>query len=424
MNLNMILIRLGIDPDNFTVQEQEPIKTRDGFVYEVTQDTGNRKCPHCGNPGTHIHGHYYAEIDCSETDQIKDIVRIKKSRFKCLKCGKTFTLPIKGISPYSKSSEQKLRMILNDFTKPIAFSQIAERYQISTAGVIKIFDKNIPYVPRCSMPEVLCIDEIRFHEEYDQKYCCVLYDFHKKRIVDIIKNRQMPYLDEYFSSIPETERERVRYFISDMYDGYATVCRKYFRNALHIIDLFHIITQMTNAVNKLRIQTMNTKILKDSFEYNFMKTHWKEFLCRRSKISNKTFTSRKTGESLHYSDLVFRCVWFDKDLLEAYNTLQDLFKYDRHTTFSKALEFIDNISKRLLSSDSEVLRSVGRTYRKWKFGIANSFSDNQNHIRYSNAIAESLNNQLKTIVKTAYGYHNFERFRKRAMIIITYKKLG
>ncbi|MBR0230604.1 MAG: transposase, partial [Erysipelotrichaceae bacterium] len=42
-------------------------------------------------------------------------------------------------------------------------------------------------------------------------------------------------------------------------------------------------------------------------------------------------------------------------------------------------------------------------------------------VRYTNGIAESINNHLKTIIKTAYGYHNFERFRKRAMLIITYK---
>ena len=35
--------------------------------------------------------------------------------------------------------------------------------------------------------------------------------------------------------------------------------------------------------------------------------------------------------------------------------------------------------------------------------------------------AETDNNHLKTIIKAAYGYHNFERFRKRALMLITYK---
>jgi len=49
---------------------------------------------------------------------------------------------------------------------------------------------------------------------------------------------------------------------------------------------------------------------------------------------------------------------------------------------------------------------------QWRVEIASAFSYTQNKIRYSNAIAESINNQIKTITKAAYGYNNFERFRK------------
>ena len=58
---------------------------------------------------------------------------------------------------------------------------------------------------------------------------------------------------------------------------------------------------------------------------------------------------------------------------------------------------------------------------KWRYEIANGFNKKQIEIRYTNAIAEGLNNQLKTIIKSAYGYHNFDRFRKRAMLIMIYK---
>ena len=56
------------------------------------------------------------------------------------------------------------------------------------------------------------------------------------------------------------------------------------------------------------------------------------------------------------------------------------------------------------------------------YEIANAFTREAKELHYTNAIAECLNNQLKTIIKSAYGYHNFERFRKRAMLIITYTK--
>ena len=65
---------------------------------------------------------------------------------------------------------------------------------------MQIFDDDIKYVPRRPMPEVLCLDEIRFSKDKDQQYVCILYDFHNREIVDVIRNRE-PYLREYFNEI-------------------------------------------------------------------------------------------------------------------------------------------------------------------------------------------------------------------------------
>ena len=42
---------------------------------------------------------------------------------------------------------------------------------------------------------------------------------------------------------------------------------------------------------------------------------------------------------------------------------------------------------------------------------------------YSNGIAEAINNNTQTLRKVSYGYHSFERFRKRCMLISRYKKI-
>ncbi|MBQ9035986.1 MAG: transposase, partial [Erysipelotrichaceae bacterium] len=324
MDFNTILIRLGIGSENFTNKVVDPIKTIDGFIYEVEQRKDDRTCPFCRCDKAEINGYYFTEINCSETDQIKDILRIKKIRFKCKNCGKTFSPEIRGIERYSKTSVQTVNMIVKDFGKLLTFAQIAEKYGLTKSRVIQIFDEHVKYVPRRTMPMVLCIDEIRFKGELNQNYCCVLYDFEKRNIVDIIKNRQMAYLDEYFTDISEKERNNVRYFISDMYDGCRTVRSRYFTKAIHIVDLFHVITQLTNAVNRIRVKALNNDP-KNTVKYNFMKTHWKAFLCRKEDIPDKFYTSRKNCLSYHYDDLVFECVETDKYLLEAYNCLQDLY---------------------------------------------------------------------------------------------------
>ena len=422
MDFNTLLLRLGIDSTCFKNLLNEPIKTETGFIYEVEQRTDIRICPYCGKHNVIINDYDTVEINCSETNQITDTLRIKKVRFKCKDCDTTFTPVINGIEPYTKISSQTRKMIVKDFTSKLTFSEIAKRYGISVARVLQIFDEEIKFVPRREMPRVLCIDEIKFAEEYNQKYCCVLYDFDKKEIVDIIRNRQLPYLDEYFSNISEKERSNVKYFISDMYDGYRTIQKRYFSQAVHIVDLFHVITQLTNAVNRIRTSAM--KNCEDcSLEYNFMKAHWSLFLCRTENVPDKYYTSRKTGYSFHFDELINRCLKTSPDLLEAHNVLQDLFHYHQKYTYKKALAFIDYMSNRLLSSPNDILKSVGRTYRKWREEIARAFSFTTHGLRYTNAIAESINNHLKTIIKSAYGYRNFARFRKRSMLIVTYKKI-
>ncbi len=108
--------------------------------------------------------------------------------------------------------------------------------------------------------------------------------------------------------------------------------------------------------------------------------------------------------------------------MAAHNSLHDLFNYQLRYTFDEALLFIERISSNLKNCESPIIQEVGRSYHKWRFEIANAFSKTQNNIRYHNGVAETINNHIKSITKAAYGFQNFERFRKRCMLILTYAK--
>jgi len=422
MNFNTFLSRLGIDPDNFKNVQTDPIATEGGFIFYAEQRTDERKCPHCSSSRVEIKSYHHVKINCSENENIKDILRVKKVRFVCMNCHRSFTPGLKGISRCANTSNMTKDLIFADFTRKMTFQGIANKYQVSNGYVVKQFDERVRFVPRSPLPKVLCIDEFHFSAELDQKYCCCLVDYQDRSVLDIIKSRQMAYLREYFSNISQSERSHVKVFISDMYDGYSTIKHVYFPTAIHVVDLFHVITQLTNAINRIRTRTMNTEARKGSVEYNFMKGHWKYFLCRRSKIPDKTYTYQKTGEVIHYSDLLFACLLLNHDLLNGYNVLQDLFKYSKSFTFEEAEDFIVWISDRLANSLCEDLKAVGRTYRKWRVEIANAFVKRQTGENLTNAIAENMNNHIKTIIKSAYGYQNFERFRKRCLLMLRYNK--
>ena len=421
MDFNTILYRLGLDPSCFENRLIEPIQTEKGFIWEVYQRRNIRVCPRCGSVSGYIQDHSVIDINCNETDQIKDTLRIHKIRFKCRDCGITYTPAVEGLERYKTISSQTLRLITGDFNKKISFTDIANRYGLSLNRVIQLFDEKVPFIPRGRLPIALCIDEIYFKSDDDQKYCCVLYDHNKDEIVDMIQSRQMPYLVDYFSSISEKERENVQFFISDMYDSYRTIKNRFFKYSVHIVDLFHVVSLLTNAVSQIRYKFVkDTK--EQSFYINFMKTHYKCFLCRRKNIPDKWYEPKGYGKAIHYSDMVFACVKKDSFLLEAYNILQDLYNYNRNDTFTESLNFVRYISNRLKSSKNELLNNVGKSYTKWEVEIANGLAKNQTNHLYSNGIAEQINNELKSIIKFSYGYRNFDRFRRRSMLISRYKK--
>jgi transposase len=243
----------------------------------------------------------------------------------------------------------------------------------------------------------------------------------RARIMDLrTLSRRREFLDDFFSSKRQEELDGVRYFVSDMYDAYAAVKRVYFPKAIHIVDFFHVAALLTNAVGKLRVNAMNA-LEKGSPEYAFMKSKWRLFLCRRSKVPDKTIT-RRNGEVEHYDDLLFRCVRSTRNLWDGYDILQELLSYREYDTFTEAIAFVERISGRLQSCPSELLKTVGRSYWHWRVEIASGLARNQSGEHFSNGVAEGLNNQIKTIKKLANGYDNFGRFRKRVLLALTYSK--
>ena len=113
-----------------------------------------------------------------------------------------------------------------------------------------------------------------------------------------------------------------------------------------------------------------------------------------------------------------RCLKLNDNLLTGSDCLQDLFKIKKDQYFSDAFKSFGWLIKKLDNSSSSLLKEVAKTYEKWKIEICNAYSLHIGFNNISNSIAECSNNKIKTIIKAAYGYNNFERFRKRAIMLL------
>lgn len=422
MDFNTLLERFGLDSTNFVNKTINTIEMEGGIIYEVEEENKPRICPNCNYDRLNIHGHKWIEIKLSSTIGFNEILRIKRIRYKCLNCGKTHTFLLTGIKRYKTVSNFVETAIKQEFYEIQSFATIARRYGLTSMQIINIFDDYTKIMLRRPLPEYLCIDEKHFEGDSTGKYVVIISDFFTGEVIDVLENRQIAYLDRYFSNISFKERNNVKVFISDMYEGYSTIKNKYFPKAIFVVDLFHVIKLLTNAVNKLRIRTYNQFIYNECLERYFMKNNWKIFLIDQHKINRNIYHSKKYDIDVPYGQMILRCLQLNNDFWDGYNVMQELFHYDKYETYGEADRFIERLIGKLNASGNELLCKVSDTYKKWKVGIIHGLARNQTGKRFSNAIAECNNSHIQKIIDASYGYKNFKRFRARIMLLLTYKK--
>ena len=107
----------------------------------------------------------------------------------------------------------------------------AKRFHMSDTYVHEIFDRYVK-LDRLSLTDAISIDEVHLDMDDDCKYALVIQDFHSGDPIDLLRSRRTSVTEPYFVSIPATERNQVKYLISDMYNPYIAYVEKYFPNAM------------------------------------------------------------------------------------------------------------------------------------------------------------------------------------------------
>ncbi len=414
----------GFNSDDFVESELEILPTDDGYLIEATQKKANF-CPLCGSTNVYVHDHHRRVTNIKHShDSIIHLV-INMTRCRCNDCFSSFTPKLQGIEKYSKISNFAKAKIIESCKKVISFKAIAEENLTTRMRVIQIFDETFPYVEALPLPEVMCLDEIRFFTDYETKYILIITNFLTGEIVDILPSRKMDVMKEYFSS-RYSQLKNVKYLVTDMYEGFNTLHQSFFRNIPHIIDLFHVIEDLSRAVNKIRTEVMK-KELDGSGAKAFMKSHWKLFLARFREIPNevlyKKYCNERTNVEKDYYSWMQECLNLDRRFYTAYRCLQEMYDYSKFSTYEEGENHLNRIIGLLESTFDDELLKVAETYRKNFVGIVNCLDKKTKPYRFTTGIAENVNNHIRTIIKVCYGCTNFERFRKRILLISRFKKM-
>lgn len=422
MNATDILSLIGINENEIDTFELVSSDTRRESTLFVYLKPFESSCPSCKSKNYIIKEKVSSRIKHSILSNHHLSVIVFKRRYYCKDCNKTFTQPFGLFTKRSRISLLTKHNIVEDLYKTISITRIAKDNDVSWSTVVRILDDSIPYQKGGDFPGAICIDEFCFkHGSKDNKYPCVISNPFDKTIIDIIESRRSDYLKNYFSNIPITKLSKVKYFITDMWEPYRVIKRRYFQNAIHIVDYFHVIKAFNEIITSMRTQILKSIVEekdKDCKEYRFLKKNWKIFLMNRVRLSKIVKVSKITGTKYYLIDKVDQCLKNYPKLNEAYQNREDFIRdYRKIDYYRDAERLIDFSIKRFEMSFIPEVKELGKMFQNWRYEIINSAVKTSYGLRITNSISESNNNMIQTLINVCYGLVSFQRLRKRVLMI-------
>ncbi|CYH35938.1 transposase [Streptococcus pneumoniae] len=165
-------------------------------------------------------------------------------------------------------------------------------------------------------------------------------------------------------------------------------------------------------MSRVRVQIMN-QFHRKSHEYKAIKRYWKLIQQDSRKLSDKRFYRPTFRMHLTNKEILDKLLSYSQDLKHHYQLYQLLLFHFQNKEPEKFFGLIEDNLKQV----HPLFQTVFKTFLKDKEKIVNALQ-----LHYSNAKLEATNNLIKLIKRNAFGFRNFENFKKRIFIALNIKK--
>lgn len=413
-----ILSLFGIDVEDLELYE-EVDSSADSVTFLVRKRREAIGCKGCGSLRTITKDYKLKKYAFNSVTGIKVNVLFEHRRHVCKDCGKTTMEPnpfVKGGN--YKVGPRKILEVINYLKDGLPATLVSKYSFISVSSVNHILDTFVK-VKRRKMPEIVSIDEFcSFNSSVESKYSCLMIDYLRGIVIDVLPSRRSSWIDKYLSEVPLEEIRNVKYVVMDMYKPYKDCFRKYNPSITFVVDAFHYISYVTDAMERVRVRIMK-KFLATEPEYKLLKRYRKLLLTKYEPDSYRRLKRVKMfdGKRMYSSEILLQILDIDKDLEDAYDLGHTFLNSLDSMDYDKFKAFLGTTIVRFKCSGLKEFNKVGETFENWRTEIENSYLPVDDGKRISNARIEGRNNKIKTLKKACYGLTNFEHMKKRIFLI-------
>ena len=186
-------------------------------------------------------------------------------------------------------------------------------------------------------------------------------------------------------------RGGIRFVCSDMWQPYLNVVAEQIGQAMHVLDRFHIMKKMGDAIDKVR-RAEAKRLERDGYEPVLKRSRW----CLLKRPENLTEKQTvKLAELLRYN----------LQSVRSYLLREDFQRFWEYTRPGWALKFLKQWCTRTMRSKIEPIKQVARSLRQHEDLILNWFRAKGT---ISAGTVEGLNNKAKLTTRKSYGFRTFE----------------
>lgn len=235
--------------------------------------------------------------------------------------------------------------------------------------------------------EHVCMDEKAIRRGHE--YVSILYDAKDGTVIEVAEDRKDTSVEELCTkALTEEQRKHVKTVCTDMWSPFIKGAKTYFPNALHCHDLYHCVTYLNEAVDKVRKREVRNNCELKRTKYLWLKDESKYTAYDGSRIEQLRKMNLDVVKAWEIKELFRNMIQLHYDgAMDAYREFYDWFYYA--TRFN--IEEVD---------------TVAFMFKRHFIGIRNAIVT-----RANNGKAERMNGSIQEMQTIGRGYKNAQRIR-------------
>jgi transposase len=261
-------------------------------------------------------------------------------------------------------------------------------YRIDRQYLEELATEKLSPVPA---PRYMSVDEVAWQKWHH--YVTNVVDIEKRKVIWNHDERGKSVLESFYKALGEESCAEIKAVASDGARGFLAATEEHAKNALIVLDHFHIKKSLNDAIDTVRKEELAKARKTDDAELADLLHCKKKFILMQNKQTKRWENLLQTIADLN--EPIYRSMLLKEQFLAIYASRN-------RASARKALR--EWIIAAIGSGISAFVELGHKFFRKRHF-ILNYFI-----CRITTAISEGINNKIKRLKRMAYGYKNVTYF--------------